>query len=275
LVDGDLTNQADRDQKELESLNRRKQATIRSCEPVAARDIRKSPLGAVTERVEKWAFKVDYLSYILAILVIGLVCIAVVRFATRSQNPDLLLQYMAREKAARQAAARQSDRYGDNAKTQPLPVIKSLRERHQEKIHYRTPWGWPGSQKEIAHHQGITETVRSFTDRLVREKQLVQSNAAAGNGSIRALLEDRYGPVNRGMKEIPYQRVKRPLLRDPSEQHDQLDNLGSAEVRQLRKKLQFLSAMTSDELAEGQIKSTKKVAFRYVELKDLKQPWGW
>lgn len=217
----------------------------------------------------------DYIYYILAILVMGLVCIAGVRFATRSQNPDLILQYQARKKAARPLAAGPVTDKEKPFKQANPPPAKSLRERHQEKMLHRTPWGWPGADRGSQQAQpGISDSVRNFTDRLIREKQLTQ--AGRGNGSIRALLEDRFGPVDRGMKEMPYQKVKRPLLRDPSEMHDQLDNLGGVETHQLRKKLQFLSAMkNSDEQSLGQTNGAKKVEFRYVELKDLKQPWGW
>jgi hypothetical protein len=78
------------------------------------------------------------------------------------------------------------------------------------------------------------------------------------------------------MTEIEYQKVKRPLLRDPNEPFDQLDNLGSVEAHRLRQKLQFLSAMNPDTVQPGEKnKNGKKIEFRYVELKDLKQPWGW
>jgi hypothetical protein len=192
----------------------------------------------------------------------------------------LLRQYEARKKPARAAVVDQSATQVIDSRGKPVQVVKSLRQRHQEKekAQYRTPWGWPGAEKESAQQPHISDTVRTFTDRLVRQKQLVQSDRTAASGSIRALLEDRYGPVDRGMAEIPYHKVKRPLLRDPAEMHDQLDNLGSAEARQLRKKLQFLSAMNNEQQAGGQsdgLKKSRKVEFRYVELKDLKQPWGW
>lgn len=224
----------------------------------------------------KRAYKLDYLYYILAVLIVGLVAFNIVRFATRSQNPDLLQQYEARKSAARKlatdrAVARKSAETG-----QPEPQAKSLRQRRQDRVPQRTPWGWPGAQSPHFQQQGISEAVRNFSDRLVRQKKLAGSNSSSG--SVRALLEDRYGPVDKGMTEIPYEKVRRPLLRDPSEPFDQLDNLVSAESRQLRKKLQFLSAMNVDEAekdgSHGTQKS-KKVEFRYVELKDLKQPWGW
>jgi len=221
----------------------------------------------------------DYLYYVLAILLIGLVAISAVRLATRSKNPDLLLQYQARKAAARKMAALKFKAKNRQDKSLTHPEIKSLQQRDLGKARQPTPWGWPGSQQQHAQQQGISDALRNFTHRLVRDKQLIQQDRATGSGSsIRALLEDRYGPVNRGMTEIPYQTVKRPLLRDPSEQHDQLDNLGSAEARQLRKKLQFLTAMNNAEQGQAQpsgTKAGKKVEFRYVELKDLKQPWGW
>lgn len=217
----------------------------------------------------------DYIYYILAILVIGLVCTNAVRFVTRSQNPDLVLHYQARKKAARQLAADLATDKTDQISEPAFPPIKSLGQRHHARLHNLTPWGWPGADRQSARRQGFSEAMRNFTDRLVREKQLVKTDDASSNGSIRALLEDRYGPVDRGMQEIQYRKVKRPLLRDPTEQHDQLDNLGSVESRQLRKKLQFLSAMNNEDAEQGKVKGAKRVEFRYVELKDLKQPWGW
>jgi len=223
---------------------------------------------------------VDYLYYILAILVIGLVAFNFLRLATRSQNPDLLLQYEARKAAKRKLAAERSRAKISarhwQSKNQPPPQVRSLRQRHEDKALQRTPWGWPGAQPQNLQQRGISHTARTITDRLLREKQVVQNGKASG--SIRALLEDRYGPVDRGMPEIPFQKVRRPMMRDPGELFDQLDNLGTPEPEQLRKKLQFLSAMNIDEQEKGntaETKRSKKVEFRYVELKDLKQPWGW
>lgn len=215
----------------------------------------------------------DYLYYVLAILVVGLVAIFSVRIATRSRNPDLLMQYEARQKAVRKLSSKRNKGSKNSALNDSLSAVETLQDRT---IQTRTPWGWPGSQRETNQAPlGITQTVRSFADHLVREKQLVETGgagASARNGSIRALLEDRYGPVDRGERAIPYQKVKPPLLRDPSEPHDQLDNRGSADARKLRQKLQFLTAMTNEDQQSG---SKRKIEFRYVELKDLKQPWGW
>lgn len=243
----------------------------------AQRAVRSATLGAVTGRNEKRAFKVEYLYYVLAVLVLGLVCINVVRFATRSKNPDLLKHYQQRQAASQKVAKGHTPMQpepGQAGATQPaaMPAVKSLRERHHAKTQHRTPWGWPGAVRPAAP-QGVSETIRNFTDRLIREKQLVQPGSS---DSIRALLESRYSPVNRGMAEIEYQKVKRPLLRDPSEPFDQLDNLGTLEAHRLRQKLQFLSAMNPDVAGPGEKnRNGKKIEFRYVELKDLKQPWGW
>jgi hypothetical protein len=214
---------------------------------------------------------VDYIYYILAILVVGLACTTAIRFITRSRNPDLMLHYQARKKAARQMAEDQSGLEDELIKEVAAKPIHSPGHGYR-KTHNRTPWGWPGADRG---NQGLTQSVRSFTDRLIQGKQLTQTTSGFNHGSIRALLEDRYGPVDRGMKEMPYQKVKRPLLRDPSEMHDQLDNFGGAESRQLRKKLEFLSAMNRDEDDLVLEDDSKKSGFRYVELKDLKQPWGW
>lgn len=220
----------------------------------------------------------DYLYYFLAVLVFGLLCFFVARFTTRSKNPDLLTQ--ARIKTARRQSAVQTKaiswRGGGKIAGPEKTVVSSPQEWVHDKTHYRTPWGWPSVDRQNGS-VGVSESVRKFTHRLVNAKQVHQPGAShSGNGSIRALLEDRYGPVNRGMTEVPYQKVKAPLLRDPSEQHDQLDNLGTAESRRLRQKLQFLSAMNTVKDESGsEAKGPKKVEFRYVELKDLKQPWGW
>jgi len=215
---------------------------------------------------------VDYLYYILAILVIGLVAILAVRIATRSHNPDLLMQYEARQKAVRMLSSKKKKGIKNTSADHKVSAVDALGAKD---IHVRTPWGWPGSQRQVdpAPHR-ISETVRSFTDHLIREKQLVESGGQNGakSSSIRALLEDRYGPVDRGERAIPYQKVKPPRLRDPSEPHDQLDNRGSADAKKLRQKLQFLSAMNNQDQQSG---SKNKIEFRYVELKDLKQPWGW
>jgi len=112
-----------------------------------------------------------------------------------------------------------------------------------------------------------------LTDRLLKEKDLV-SRASADpriSGSIRALLEDRYGRVNRqSMAEIEYQKVKPPRLRDPSEPHDQMDNFGTREAERIRQKLKLLTAMNGVPAAAEEAKE-----LRYVELKDIKRPWGW
>jgi hypothetical protein len=271
---GILAGLPDRDQKDVESLNKAQRprftfvCTKRKRRVLFA--IARSGNGASIKR----AFNVDYLYYILAILVIGLIAIFSVRIATRSRNPDLIVQYEARKKAVRKLSAKKKNIKADSIHNRS--TVMSARDRN---VHLRTPWGWPGSHRETDQESlGITETVKSFTDRLVREKQLVESGglaASAKGASIRALLEDRYHPVDRSERAIPYQKVKRPLLRDPNEPHDQLDNRGSVDARKLRKKLQFLSAMNNEESQVGSTGSKSKVEFRYVDLKDLKQPWGW
>lgn len=188
----------------------------------------------------------DYAYYILAVLVIGLLCLCVIRIATRSRRNTVLLDY---QKTRQKSAA------------SPAPL--------------NAPWGWPHHVSRIGHRNGVAGSgaLRSFADRLMREKQVVGSMTAdlRYNNSIRALLEDRYGRVNREhMAEIEYQKVKRPLLRDPSEPHDQLDNLGTAEAERIRRNLQRMTSMRTGDRA-----TRNAPVRRYIELKDIRQPWGW
>jgi len=143
-------------------------------------------------------------------------------------------------------------------------------------LHVRTPWGWPRHEERNrvgASSRNLSDRMQLLTDRLLKEKDLV-SRASADpriSGSIRALLEDRYGRVNRqSMAEIEYQKVKPPRLRDPSEPHDQMDNFGTREAERIRQKLKLLTAMNGVPAAAEEAKE-----LRYVELKDIKRPWGW
>jgi hypothetical protein len=120
---------------------------------------------------------------------------------------------------------------------------------------------------------GLTDAMLELTDRLVREKQLVETRSTnpRTSGSVRALLEDRYGRVNKdSMDTIEYYPVKRPLLRDPSQPHDQMDNFGSNEAERIRNKLKRVVAMRSNPA-----EASGRDELRYVEIKDVKQPWGW
>ncbi|MEJ8568200.1 hypothetical protein [Elongatibacter sediminis] len=204
----------------------------------------------------------DYLYYILAVLCVGLVCLCFIRFAVRSQNAALL-DYHKRQSRDRRAAA------GKNGRA--TPAARRVLARQTRQI--RSPWGWPGhSQLKNSPRRGLSSTLQSLTDQLIREKQVNSGSDSRRNQSIRALLEDRYGRVRQEqMPEIHYEKVKPPRLRDPSEPHDQMDNFGSREAQRVRRKLQYLKSMGDKAKAPGN--GTKRM--RYVALKDIRQPWGW
>jgi hypothetical protein len=115
--------------------------------------------------------------------------------------------------------------------------------------------------------------MRSFTRSLIRQKELVTGshvNPRVSN-SIRALLQDRYGPTDyQLMKSIRYEKVKAPLLRDPNAPVDQMDSFGMSELKPNKAKLQKQAAMKTNPGKPA--KSGKRTE---IDLKDIKLPWGW
>lgn len=214
----------------------------------------------------------EYLLYILAVLIIGLMCIAAIRFfGRRSESPGTDLKRRATPANRTAAGSRKADRQDAAARASASATIAREMQRTP------TPWGWANHKafnRLDDQGSGLSAAMQSITDRLLREKTL------AGNGyrdsrtaeSLRALLEDRYAPVNKDrMTEMEFTKVNRPLLRDPSEPHDQMDNLGTRNAERISTKLGRV-------VAPGPL--VKKPArldddFRYVEVKDVKLPWGW
>ncbi len=213
----------------------------------------------------KRAFIVEYVYYILALLVIGLVCLLTIRLLTRRETNHAALQYAKRQEylKSRQAAANKKSRGGQVAKHPS--VVRELQS-------LRSPWGWPGHAAKD-RDQDESVSMKTFTQRLLKEKELARKNSInmRTSASVRALLEDRYGRVNKEeMQAVPYEKVKAPLLRDPSEPHDQMDNFGAGSAERIRTRLEFTDIPVRDRAP-----SEKKKEFRYVELQDIKQPWGW
>jgi len=220
----------------------------------------------------------EYLYYILGALLIGLLVLQAVRFATKQKYQRALHEY-------------------DKRRMQQAAVIKHIRKNNLEShtdIHptgnyrgsspvvrrqmrrQRTPWGWPQYRKINAGGAGpvgLRARLHSFVHLLTNKKELLSGQAGdlRRSNSVRALLEDRYGPVGRdSMPSIEYTKVRRPLLRDPSQPHDQMDNLGTRKAELLRAKLKRMRAMNADPDA-----AAKDTDFRYVDPKDVKKPWGW
>lgn len=207
----------------------------------------------------------DYLLYILAILVIGLVCLVTIRIHFRQQDA-------ARPAGNRSSSNRKSSNHPEGPDPKNLNPADFKPAIQRALLHIRTPWGWP---RHLEHNRieppppKYSRGMRAFTDRLVGNEKAGRGNSRS-EASMRALLEDRYGRNPPAMTEMEYRKVKPPRLRDPSEPHDQMDNFGTREAERVRQKLKLLSSMNAESGVPEELKD-----LRYVDLKDIKRPWGW
>lgn len=203
------------------------------------------------------AFKMEYVFYILGVLSIGLLCTLAIRYWTRKNDIEA-------ENLRLGSSRRQGRQDGANSRAR-LILQREFRQ-------VPTPWGWPG-HGELNRDRArpvLSDSMQSFANRLIRQKELVDRSSPNPriSGSVRALLEDRYSPV---MKSVKYRKVKAPLLRDPSEPFDQMDDFGSRKLKPAHKKMQSQAAMRSGlEKVVPDIGRKSKT-----ELKDIKLPWGW
>ena len=216
----------------------------------------------------------EYLYYIAAVLFMGLACFVAIHFLTKNNRVKTAIGEEQKRRAmpAAELAARKS-RGNLGFRSKPAssnPIIQ------REVQRTRVPWGWPnhaGFNGSEQNRPGLSKSMRSLADRLVREKTLASSQSvnSRASESVRALIEDRYGPVNKKVPAaVEYEKVKRPLLRDPRAPHDQMDNFGTSEAEALRIKLDRVAAMNSEPR-----KSSAQEKLRYIPVKDIKQPWGW
>lgn len=116
----------------------------------------------------------------------------------------------------------------------------------------------------------MSHSLRGLAGKLINPKKTKedQEYLEKRNASIRALLEDRYGRASR-MTEMPYQKVKAPLLRDPSRPYDQLDSMPSSKADLVVSKL---SRQSSSAKA---IKLSASKLNQAADGKYIKTPWGW
>ena len=215
----------------------------------------------VTGAGTKWAFKMNYVSYILGILGIGLLCLVSIHIATRDKSSVSKSRFTPKR-----------EDHGNATETE----LNTRRILKRELRQTPAPWGWAHHQ-QIKHGDytpaGVWAAMTAFIGRLTRRKELVcrTSGNPHISASFRALLEDRYAPLNhKPITSVRYQKVKRPLLRDPVAPHDQMDNFGSREAEPVRQKLQRARAMSTrhDDV-------TRKTGYPETDLTKLKQPWGW
>jgi hypothetical protein len=206
-----------------------------------------------------------YYYAILAVLVIGLVCLLVIHRAHREDESETGAANTMRTLPE----IHSEDKLLWAARDQQHRLVRELDS-------VRTPWGWPRHKADLSKRDsGLSEPMKSFTDSLVRRKNRLAGSSAESRGrqSVRALIEDRYVPSKwNSPSEIEYRKVKPPLLRDPNAPHDQMDNFGVKQAELIRKKLQRVAKMNVEAAAAA---AAGQRDFRYVSLKDVKQPWGW
>ena len=218
----------------------------------------------------------EYVNYIFALWVIGLLCLVLVRSRVKSRAVHSKHRYLTRlmQRQVTAAASRKRIHSAGSGKQSARPDLghRLILKRELQKV--PTPWGW--SRHQELNGGGVVKpnfsaAMQSFTNRILRQKELVSSpsNNPRISDSFRALLEDRYGPVNRRPAgPIKYEKVKAPLLRDPSEPHDQMDNFGTGEAERIRQKVQRLHSMKVDP-------ALTREYYPHIDLKDVKLPWGW
>ena len=172
----------------------------------------------------------------------------------------------------------------DNADQEgaPGPLQQSAKVRQRELLKVPTPWGWPGNpntyQTHYVHSQAAghttdagegSATLHRWVDHLVSSKQTTDNleYRHRRESSMRALLEDRFVSPKK-MTKIEYQKTSPPLLRDPSEPHDQMDNFPAGRVDKIESRLKASTNAVPE-------RNRKIEAVVYEESSALVSPWGW
>ena len=214
----------------------------------------------------------EYIYYILIIL--GLIALSLILLSlpgrSRLKGDQMELARKAQNRRNRQQGSGNGAEFEKERR-------RSILKRELSKI--PTPWGWPGHDPVTAVNRyakinaqevhGVSETLHKWVERLIREKQSVNEEEylLKKEDNMRALLEDRYGHANR-MKEMQFHKVKAPVLRNPNQPHDQMDNFPSGKTDRIEAQLKSQPGPSS--LVKKQAQSGKKT-----EHQILKKPWGW
>ena len=204
--------------------------------------------------------------FVLVVLAVAIVVAAYIRKSYVMSNQMKLAQ-RARLRKRQQEIREHSKQLSEKKKA---GIKSSVLQREMKSV--PTPWGWP--QHGNAHHEidhvEFSYSLRRFAGKLVHSKMSKDDKRYRDkrDASLRALLEDRYGRASR-MTEIPYESVKAPLLRDPSQQPDQLDSMPSAKADKVVGKLR------KQPKTARQLNAASRRLFHTEELKDVKTPWGW
>lgn len=211
----------------------------------------------------------EYIFYFAAILVAVILCIYEIASLGKA---DRL------KKSQRVIGRNSSLSENDGEKGSPDQLKKTDEIRQRELLKVPTPWGWPGnsSQTHFIHSARQTPdpgedlaTLHRWVDQLVSPKQTKSDEAylRRRESSMRALLEDRFVSPKK-MTKMEYRETKPPLLRDPSEAHDQMDNFPSGRIEKIEANLKTSS--------QARTKSSRKIkTIVYEEPPPLRSPWGW
>ena len=211
-----------------------------------------------------------YVLFILGTLAVGIIVAGLIRNSYVLSN-QMELARRARLRKVKQQTSKQPVSHKKNflalTGSKPSPVTA----RQLQAV--KTPWGWPQHGAYAKQSTGQVEkshSLRHFTNRLIGSKKTIedQEYLKKRNASIRALLEDRYGRASR-MQEMPYRKVKAPLLRDPNAPFDQLDGLPSSKAGQVVSKLRTQPRSARD------MKASASKLGSSPEEKYIKTPWGW
>lgn len=136
------------------------------------------------------------------------------------------------------------------------------------------PWGWPGSDQELRHHEpvkpndvGVPNSLYRWADQLVSQKKTIADDGyqKRKQDSFRALLEDRYVSPSQ-MIQIDYRKKRAPLLGDTSGPHDQMDNFPSR--RQSTVESNLSERPRVDDVTTNPVLASE-------QLSSVKTPWGW
>lgn len=211
----------------------------------------------------------EYIFYFAVILVAVVLCIYKIASLGKAD----------RLRKSQRAAGMENRLSGNKTeKSAPDQLRKSEEIRQRELLKVPTPWGWPGnpSQTHFIHAARHTPepgddpaTLHRWVDHLVSSKQSKSDKEylRRRESSMRALLEDRFVSPKK-MTKMEYRETKPPLLRDPSEDHDQMDNFPSGRVDKIESGLQTSS--------QAKTESSKKIkTIVYEESRALRSPWGW
>ena len=211
----------------------------------------------------------EYIYYFAAILVAVVLCIYEIASLGKADRLN---------KSQRAIGTKSRLSKNDEKKSAPDQLKKTDEIRQRELLKVPTPWGWPGnsSQTHFIHSARQTPdpgedlaTLHRWVDHLVSPKQTKTDEAylRRRESSLRALLEDRFVSPNK-MTKMEYRETRPPLLRDPSEGHDQMDNFPSGRVDKIEANLKASPQAKS--------KSSKKIkTIVFEEPPPLRSPWGW